>query len=206
MAGPMNCRLHRPRDPAHAFPAVGAQRPLVPAHALHCTTRRASGARTGVVTLIQRHGSAANLNVHLHMQVLDGVVEPIGEPVRFRPAAAPREAQLQALLTRLVTRILRRLTKDGWLNQDTEPPSLDIEPRDVIAELAAASIRDRISEGPSAGQRILTLRSPALARPATPKPLTTDTTAADRRGPPSDVTEPAVIRKIMLHVQSRAAA
>lgn len=34
---------------------------------------RASGARTGVVTLIQRFGSALNLNVHLHMLVLDGV-------------------------------------------------------------------------------------------------------------------------------------
>lgn len=40
-------------------------------------TRRAglsagSGARTGVVTLIQRFGSAVNLNVHLHMLILDG--------------------------------------------------------------------------------------------------------------------------------------
>jgi ribosomal protein S27E len=31
-----------------------------------------SGARTGVVTLIQRFGSALNLNVHLHMLILDG--------------------------------------------------------------------------------------------------------------------------------------
>ena len=31
------------------------------------------GARTGVVTLIQRFGSALNLNVHLHMLILDGV-------------------------------------------------------------------------------------------------------------------------------------
>ena len=40
-------------------------------------TRRAgltagSGARTGVVTLIQRFGSALNLNIHLHMLILDG--------------------------------------------------------------------------------------------------------------------------------------
>ena len=32
----------------------------------------ASGARTGAVTLIQRFGSALNLNVHLHMLFLDG--------------------------------------------------------------------------------------------------------------------------------------
>ena len=32
----------------------------------------ASGARTGAVTLIQRFGSALNLNIHLHMLFLDG--------------------------------------------------------------------------------------------------------------------------------------
>ena len=37
------------------------------------TLTRASRARTGVVTLIQRFGSALNLNVHLHMIILDGV-------------------------------------------------------------------------------------------------------------------------------------
>jgi len=105
--------------------------------------RRRSGARTGVVTLIQRHGSAANVNVHLHMLVLDGVVEPIGERMRFRPVAAPSEAQLQRLLTRLIARMVRRLTKDGWLSQDTEPPSLDLEPRDVVDELAAALLAAR---------------------------------------------------------------
>jgi hypothetical protein len=31
-----------------------------------------SGAHTGVVTLIQRFGSAVNLNIHLHMLILDG--------------------------------------------------------------------------------------------------------------------------------------
>ena len=141
---------------------------------LALTLRRSSGARTGVVTLIQRHGSAANINVHLHMLVLDGVYEPVGERVRFRSVAAPSEEQLQALLTRLVTRIVRRLTTDGWLSRDTDPPSLELEPRDVIDELAAASIRYRIAAGPGAGQRTLTLRSPSLARPATPKPLTAD--------------------------------
>ena len=34
---------------------------------------RASGAQTGVVTLVQRFGSALNLNIHLHMIALDGV-------------------------------------------------------------------------------------------------------------------------------------
>ncbi|MBM3531333.1 MAG: hypothetical protein FJX62_24935, partial [Alphaproteobacteria bacterium] len=46
-------------------------------------------ADTGAVTLIQRFGSAANLNIHLHCLVLDGVVRSAGgEPV-FQQARAP---------------------------------------------------------------------------------------------------------------------
>ena len=36
-------------------------------------------ADTGAVTLIQRFGSAANLNIHLHWLVLDGVYRSSGE-------------------------------------------------------------------------------------------------------------------------------
>jgi hypothetical protein len=35
-------------------------------------------AATGAVTLIQRFGSAANLNIHLHCLVLDGVYRATG--------------------------------------------------------------------------------------------------------------------------------
>ena len=44
----------------------------------------------GSVTLIQRFGSAANLNIHLHCMVLDGVYrsDAEGEP-EFIEAAAP---------------------------------------------------------------------------------------------------------------------
>ena len=38
----------------------------------HAGLRVSAGARTGAVTLIQRFGSALNLNVHLHMLFLDG--------------------------------------------------------------------------------------------------------------------------------------
>src|SRR5271169_3018021 len=50
---------------------------------------RARGA-TGAVTLVQRFGSALNLNVHFHMVFLDGAYQTVGvaAPV-FRPVAAP---------------------------------------------------------------------------------------------------------------------
>ncbi|WP_139250156.1 transposase zinc-binding domain-containing protein, partial [Escherichia coli] len=47
-------------------------------------------AKTGAVTLIQRFGSALNLNVHFHMLFLDGVyVEQSHGSARFRWVKAP---------------------------------------------------------------------------------------------------------------------
>ena len=57
-----------------------------------CSSKRGlkrAAADTGAVTLIQRFGSAANLNIHLHCLVLDGVYRRTeGEPV-FQEARAP---------------------------------------------------------------------------------------------------------------------
>jgi hypothetical protein len=53
-------------------------------------------ADTGAVTLIQRFGSAANLNIHLHCLVLDGLYRRTeGEPV-FDAARAPTGDALQS--------------------------------------------------------------------------------------------------------------
>jgi hypothetical protein len=46
---------------------------LLHEHAAPRHQRRVVRADTGAVTLIQRFGSAANLNIHLHCLVLDGV-------------------------------------------------------------------------------------------------------------------------------------
>ena len=50
---------------------------------------------TGAVTLVQRFGSALNLNVHFHMLFLDGVYQTVGAdaPV-FRPVVAPESSDL----------------------------------------------------------------------------------------------------------------
>ena len=56
-------------------------------------------ADSGAVTLIQRFGSAANLNVHLHCLVLDGVyrLSADGTP-EFVEAPAPTDQALQSVL------------------------------------------------------------------------------------------------------------
>ncbi|MFM7119329.1 MAG: transposase zinc-binding domain-containing protein, partial [Gammaproteobacteria bacterium] len=132
-----------------------------------------SGARTGVVTLIQRFGSAVNLNVHLHMLILDGVYTLEQNGPRFHRVGAPDPQTLERLLNRLIRRIVRRLTRDGLLIEDPEQPWLDLEPADTLDQLNAASIRYRIAVGHGAGGRTLTLKNPALARAdSIPKPFT----------------------------------
>jgi Putative transposase len=68
------------------------------------------------VTLIQRFGSAANLNIHLHCLVLDGIyrISSEGAPV-FQEAPAPSIEALQALTSQIITRLMRLLTRQGLL-------------------------------------------------------------------------------------------
>ena len=68
-------------------------------------------ANTGAVTLIQRFGSAANLNIHLHCLVLDGVYRHSEGAAVFHEVAAPIIEELQALLAKIISRIMRLLTK-----------------------------------------------------------------------------------------------
>ena len=58
---------------------------------------------TGAVTLVQRFGSALNLNVHFHLLFLDGVYLADGaNPPVFRHVAAPGTNDLQGLVERLL--------------------------------------------------------------------------------------------------------
>jgi hypothetical protein len=128
-------------------------------------------AQTGAVTLIQRFGSAANLNIHLHCLVLDGVYRLTdGAPV-FQAIPAPTTEQLQTLLTRIISRLLKVLTRHGALIEEaTEIPYLtnpDADP--ALAPLHAAACTYRIALGPRAGQKVLTWKDPSL-RLASPEP------------------------------------
>jgi hypothetical protein len=109
---------------------------------------RATGA-TGAVTLVQRFGSALNLNVHFHMVFLDGAYQTVGAaaPV-FRPVAAPESSELQQLVEQIAGRIGRALERRGlverdlenaWLVADTEAGPLD--------DLLGHSITYRIAVG-----------------------------------------------------------
>jgi len=117
----------------------------------------------GAVTLIQRFGSAANLNIHLHCLVLDGVYRCGADGVpTFVEAGAPTDDQLHALLQTVIARLMTLLTRRGVLVEDmgqtwlAEPQAEGEEAR-TLRPLQAAAVTYRIAFGPRAGQKVLTL-------------------------------------------------
>ena len=80
---------------------------------------KADEADSSAVTLIQRFGSAANLNIHLHCLVLDGVYrcDTEGEPV-FVDVPAPTDEALQTVLHKIITRLMKLLTRRGVLIEE----------------------------------------------------------------------------------------
>jgi hypothetical protein len=130
--------------------------------------RRQAG--IGAVTLIQRFGSAANLNIHLHCLVLHGVYRNRECVPVFHQAAAPTIEELRALLAKIITGVMRLLTSQGFLIAEQGMTYVAEADRDhALSPLQAASCTYRIALGPRAGQKVLTLQSlPSPDKPSTP--------------------------------------
>ena len=72
-------------------------------------------ADSGAVTLIQRFGSAANLNIHLHCLVMEGVYRRSADGTpEFVEGPAPTDKALQTVLHKISTRLIRLLTRRRW--------------------------------------------------------------------------------------------
>ena len=132
---------------------------------------RANEGQGGAVTLIQRFGSAANLDIHLHCLVLDGVYRcgADGAP-NFVEAGAPTDDPLHVLLQTIIARLMKMLTRRGVLVEEMgqtwlAAPDADSEEARTLRPLQAAAVTYRIAFGPRAGQKVLTLRG-ALPREA----------------------------------------
>ena len=125
--------------------------------------------RTGAVTLIQRFGSALNLNVHFHMLFLDGVyVERPDGSLLFRWVKAPTSAELTRLAHTIAHRVGRFLERQGLLERDAENSylALDAVGDDPMTPLLGHSITYRIAVGPQAGRKVFTLQTlPASDEP-----------------------------------------
>ncbi len=119
-------------------------------------------AQTGAATLIQRFGSALNLNIHFHMLFLDGVYvdQPDGS-ARFRWVKAPTSQELTQLSHTIAHRIGRFLERQGLLERDAENSYLTGETvdEDPMTQLLGHSITYRIAVGPQAGRKVFSLQT-----------------------------------------------
>ena len=139
---------------------------------IHWAGQRRCDAETGVVTFIQRFGSALNLNIHLHMLVPDGAWRFVNGQAQLHHAPAPTDADIERLLARLIRRIAQSLLRTGVLVIEGEQPNLDVDTAadDGLAGLADAAVRYRIAVGPLAGQRTMRLGVPTPSESLQPTP------------------------------------
>jgi len=117
---------------------------------------------TGAVTLIQRFGSALNLNIHFHMLFLDGVyIDHPDGTTRFRWVKAPTSQELTHLAHTIAHRVGRFLERQGLLERDAENSYLAGEAvdEDPMAQLLGHSITYRIAVGSQAGRKVFTLQT-----------------------------------------------
>ena len=102
---PISLRLLLGAQPKLVTPVLPVVQRVITRFLLGQAGLKADEADGGAVTLIQRFGSAANLNIHLHCLVLDGVYRrgTDGAP-EFVEVSEPTDEALQAVLHKIITR------------------------------------------------------------------------------------------------------
>ncbi|OYU93018.1 MAG: IS91 family transposase, partial [Burkholderiales bacterium PBB5] len=116
---PIPLRLLLAVQPGLVKPVLQVLQRVVTRHLLGQAVLKADEGHGGAVTRVQRFGSAANLNVHLHYLVPDGVYQGGGDGVpAFVEVAAPTDDELHALLQALITRLMKLLMRRGVLVED----------------------------------------------------------------------------------------
>lgn len=111
--------------------ALGIVYRSIAAHLTRKAGYKNSTAHTGAVTLIQRFGSALNLNIHFHMLFLDGVyVGEASSSSRFRWVTEPTSYKLAQLTHTIARRLARHLERRGLLVRDAEHSFLALDNSD----------------------------------------------------------------------------
>jgi hypothetical protein len=150
-------------QPAIMGKVLGIVYRVIATHLIRKAGYTKTTAHTGAVTLIQRFGSALNLNIHFHMLFLDGVHidSETRAPPRFHWVKAPTTDELTQLTHRIAERIARYLECQGLLERDAEQCHLssDAADDDPLQQLLGFSITYRISVGPNRGRKVFTLQT-----------------------------------------------
>jgi ribosomal protein S27E len=121
-------------------------------------------ARTGAVTLIQRFGSALNLNVHFHMLFLDGVyvdADDDKQGQRFQAVRCPTPVEINMLTRKIGIRVARYLERAKLIERDAENCYLAesaLGDNEMIAH-QGHSIQYRIAVGPHMGKKVFALKA-----------------------------------------------
>jgi Putative transposase len=118
--------------------------------------------RGGAVTVIQRFGSALNVNVHFHALLLDGVFTADEDgTLHFHSAVPPTDKEVARLLVTIRIRIIRLLRRRGLIGEDADPTAVDSleTASSALAGIIGASIRGRTALGRRPGRRVLRLGS-----------------------------------------------
>jgi len=129
---------------------------------------RSAGGRHASVSVIQRFGSALNLNVHVHSLVADGVWlgGEDGRPT-FVPVCV-RDADVAAVVRRVDKQVLALMLRRGLFgaaNDEFVPMLPEAEPEQQLElELLHASAALRIATGGRTGKLVRRVGSRSLAR------------------------------------------
>ncbi len=168
---PIPLRLLLAAQPQLVTPVLQVVHRVITRFLLDQAGLKSAQADSGAVTLIQRFGSAANLNIHLHCLVLDGVYRcgADGLPV-FVEVPAPTDEQLQAILQTIITRLMKLLTRRGVLVEDQGQTYMadadaDGDEARTLRPLQAAAVSYRIAFGPRVGGHRADPHAPGAAGP-----------------------------------------
>jgi hypothetical protein len=161
---PIPLRLLLAAQPKLVTPVLQVVHRVITRHLLGLAGLKPDEADSGAVTLIQRFGSAANLNIHLHCLVLDGVYRRSADAVpEFVEVPAPTDEALQSVLHKIITRTMKLLTRRGVLVEEEGSTYMadndgDSDEACTLRPLHAAACTYRIAFGPRAGQKVLTVQ------------------------------------------------
>lgn len=159
---PFQLRFLLARYPPVLTQVLGIVYRTLASHLIRKTGYTHQTARTGAVTLIQRFGSALNLNIHFHMLFLDGVfINNMVEQTIFVRPKAPTVDELNQLVHTLSHRVARYLERQGLLVRDAENTylQLDAVDDDPMQDVHGHSISYRIAIGPQQSRKVFTLQT-----------------------------------------------
>ena len=179
---PIPLRVLLAARPVLITPVLPVVQRLVTRHLLATAGLSAVEGHGGSVTLIQRFGYSANLNIHQHRLVLDGVYRSDADDAHsIVEVSAPTDDGLHGQLQTVIARLMKMLTRRGVLvvdmgqswpgraeTQDTMARRNHAEAESAPCERSRAC-RNRTTRG--RWHQILALHAAAARSSPVPRPL-----------------------------------